>query len=204
MVFVIVHVPWPISKGFGSLLFACLCLLASMLYAYVSLSSSRLCHVWRPPQAWPCVVTSDSHEALFRCNHLGGISEDRLLRAYPSPFRSAWCYTYHACSCHSLAFYASLHACLHVHAWVLFASVTSMLQQNEAMDIRSEPTFVSRRSHLLFAFLLVCLFACLLAFLLLYLPCLLVCCCRQPKIKPILLKIHVVVWVRIVPREYLA
>ena len=31
MVFVIVHVPWPISKGFGSPLFACLCLFAFLL-----------------------------------------------------------------------------------------------------------------------------------------------------------------------------
>ena len=32
-------------KGFGSSLFACLCSLASMLHACVSLSSSKLCHV---------------------------------------------------------------------------------------------------------------------------------------------------------------
>ena len=41
----------PNIKGFGSPLFSCLCLLASMLYACVSLSSSRLCHVWHPPWA---------------------------------------------------------------------------------------------------------------------------------------------------------
>ena len=29
-------------------------------------------------------------------------------------FCSVWCYACHACLCHSLAFYASLHACLHV------------------------------------------------------------------------------------------
>ena len=40
------------------------------------------------------------------------------------------------------------------------------------MDIQSKPTFVPRRHHLLFAFLLVCLLACLLAFLFLCLPCL--------------------------------
>ena len=51
MVFVIVHTPRPTSKGFGSFLFACLCLLASIFYACVSLSSSRLCLVWRPPRA---------------------------------------------------------------------------------------------------------------------------------------------------------
>ena len=42
MVFVIVHTPRPTSKGFGSFLLACLCLLASMLYACASLSGSRL------------------------------------------------------------------------------------------------------------------------------------------------------------------
>ena len=46
-----------------------------------------------------------------------------------------------------------------------------MLQHNEAMDIRSKPTFVPRGHHLLFAFLLVCLLACLLASLFLCLPC---------------------------------
>ena len=60
----------------------------------------------------------------------------------------------------SLAFFATLHACLHVHAWVLLANVSSILQQNEAMDIRSKPTFVPSRHHFLF----VCLFVFLLAF----------------------------------------
>ena len=96
------------------------------------------------------VVTSDAHEALFGCNHLGCIS--------------MWWYAYHACLCHLLAFYASLHACLYVHAQVLLASVSSMLQHNEAMDIRSKPTFVPRGHHILFAFLLVCLLLCLFAF----------------------------------------
>ena len=54
-----------------------------------------------------------------------------------------------------LAFHASLHACLHVYAWVLIASVLSILQQNEAMDTQSKPTFVSRGHPLLFAILLV-------------------------------------------------
>ena len=87
-------------------------------------------------------------------------------------FRFAWCYAYHACLCHPLAFYASLHACIHVHTWVLLVSVPSILQQNVAMNIQSKPTFVPYRHHLLFASLLDCLFSCLLAFLLLCLPCL--------------------------------
>ena len=83
-----------------------------------------------------------------------------------------WWYAYNACLCYSLAFYASLHACSHVHAWFLLASVSSMLQHNEAMDIWSKPTFVSYEHHLLFAFSLICLFTCLLVSLLLWLPCL--------------------------------
>ena len=40
------HRPYTLAhiKGFGSLLFTCLCTFASMLYAHVSLSCSRLCH----------------------------------------------------------------------------------------------------------------------------------------------------------------
>ena len=37
----------------------------------------------------------------------------------------------------------------------LLANVSSMIQHNEAMDIRSKPTFVPRRHHLLFARILV-------------------------------------------------
>ena len=73
-------------KGFGSPLFACLYLLASMLYACASLSNSRLFHVWCPPQAWPCVVTSNAHEALLGCNHLGGISRCRVALCVPFTF----------------------------------------------------------------------------------------------------------------------
>ena len=69
-----------------------------------------------------------------------------------------------------IGLYASLHPCLHAHAWVLLASVSSMLQHNEAMDTRSKPTFVPHGHHLLFTFLLVCLFASLLAFWFLCFP----------------------------------
>ena len=76
-------------------------------------------------------------------------------------FRYVQCYAYHACLCHPLAFYASLQTFLHVHAWVLLVSVSSMLQYNEIMDIWSKPTFVPYGHHLLFPFLLVCLITCL-------------------------------------------
>ena len=61
-----------------------------------------------------------------------------------------------------------LHTSLHVHAWVLLVSVSSILQHNEAMDIQSKPTFVPHKHHLFFAILLVypllvvCYLACLL------------------------------------------
>ena len=78
-----------------------------------------------------------------------------LLHVNPFLFHSARWYACRACLRHPLAFYVSLHACLHVHAWVLLASVSSMLQYNEAMDIRSKPIFASRGHHLsLFAILL--------------------------------------------------
>ena len=80
-------------------------------------------------------------------------------------FRSVRWYDCHACLCNPLAFYASLYACSHVHVWVLLASVSSMLQQNEVMDIQSKPTFVPHEHYILFAFLLVCLLTCLLSLL---------------------------------------
>ena len=73
-------------KRVGSPLFACQCLLASMLYAYISLSSSRLCHAWCLQQVCGCVVTSDAHEALFECNHLGCIAMMPIASCIPFPF----------------------------------------------------------------------------------------------------------------------
>ena len=70
-----------------------------------------------PPQrVCGCVVTSNAHEALFGCNHLGCIAMMPVASCIPFPFRFVQCYAYHVCSRHSLAFYASLHACSHVHA----------------------------------------------------------------------------------------
>ena len=60
MVFVIVHTPRPISKGLDHSHFACLCLLASMLYACVSISCYRLCHAWHPLRVCGCVVAFDA------------------------------------------------------------------------------------------------------------------------------------------------
>ena len=139
-----------------------------MLYACASLSFYRLCHAWHPLWARSCLVTPNAHEALFGCDHLGSLSECRVVLYIPFPFRSVRCYAYHVCSRHPLAFYASLHACSLVHAWVLLANVSSMLQHNEVMDIQSKPTFVPCGHHLcllsyLFAFSLVCLLSCFFA-----------------------------------------
>ena len=90
MVFVIVHTPWPISNGLDHTYFACLCLLASMLYAYVGLSSSRPYYVWRPQWVFGCVVTFDAYEALFGCNDLGCVFRCRVAQCIPFPF-SALC-----------------------------------------------------------------------------------------------------------------
>ena len=159
-------------KGFGSSylhVYACLLLcfilvLASLVLGFARLDAfSGFVVVWlHPTPIRPCLDVT-MWDASPWC---------QLLRAYLSPFPLHAMTCLHVCLCHPLAFYASLHACLRVHAWVLFANVSSILQHNEVMDIRSKPTFVPRGHHLLFAFSLVCLLACLLAFLFLCLPCL--------------------------------
>ena len=127
---------------------------------------------WFPWWVCGCVVTPDPMRSCSDVTIWEASLDVGFLHAYPPLFHSVRWYAYHACLCHPLAFYASLHACLHVHAWVLLASVSSILQRNEAMNIQSKPTFVPYGHHLLFAFLLVCLLTCLLAFLFLCLPCL--------------------------------
>ena len=113
------------------------------------------------------MVTPDAYKALFRCNHLRGIAMMPIASCIPFPF-FAPCNDMLAmlfCATHWL--YVHLYTRLHVHAWVLLVSVSSMLQHNEAMDIRSKPTFVPHKHHLLFAILLVypllvvCYLACL-------------------------------------------
>ena len=89
-----------------------------------------------------------------------------FVHIFPFSCSVQW-YAYHAYLCHPLALCASLHTCLQVHAWVFLASVSSVLQHNEVMDIRSKPTFIPLGHHLLFAFFLVSLLACWLTFFLL-------------------------------------
>ena len=157
-------------KGFGSSylhVYACLLLcfmlvLASLVLGFTMLDALRgfdLVWLHSTPMR-PCLDVT-----------IWEVSPDaRLLRTYPSLFLSVRCYAYHVCLCHPLAFYASLQACSHVHAWVLLAIVSSMLQHNKVMDPNLHLSLVD--TTFCFAFLLVCLLACLLAFLFLCLPCL--------------------------------
>ena len=149
------HCPYTKVKGFGSPylhVYACLLLcfmlvLASLVLGFAMFSALRGLNLgWL--HLMPMRPYSDI--TLWKASANAG-----LLRVYPSHFRSVRCYAYHACLCHSLAFSASLHACLHVYAWVLLASVSSILQHNEAIDIRSKLTFVPCRHHLLFTLSLV-------------------------------------------------
>ena len=137
--------------------------LASLVLDFAALNTlSRFVVVWLRPTPMRPYLDVTIWDASSWC---------RLLRAYlfPFPLRAMICLP---CLFVSPIGFLCLHACLHIHAWVLMANVSSMLQHNEAMDIRSKPTFVPCGHQLLFAFLLVFLFACLLAFLFLCLPCL--------------------------------
>ena len=116
MVFVIVHTPWPTSKGLVTLflhVYACLLLCFLLTLTSLDLGFATL-------DALSGFVVVWLH--LMPIRHCLGVtiweafSDARLLHAYPSLLRSMRCYAYHACLHHPLAFYASLHACLHVHA----------------------------------------------------------------------------------------
>ena len=92
-----------------------------------------------------------------------------LLCAYPSFFCSMRCYAYYACLCHPLAFYASLHACLHVHAWIL------LLVCRPCFNTMKLWTF-DPNLHLSLADTTFCLLSCLFAFsLVCFLSCFFAC-----------------------------
>ena len=178
------HCPYTLAhiKVFGSPHFACLCLLAPMLYACVSLPCSWPCHVWHPQQVCGCVVTSNTHVTLFRCNHLVCIAMMPVASCILFPF-SASCddFAYHACLFHLFAFYASLHACLHVHAWALLAVRCPYFNTMKLWtpDPNLHLSLVDAPFCLLtcfFAFFFVCLLSYLFAFLLICLhPCFYAC-----------------------------
>ena len=93
-----------------------------------------------------------------------------LLHTYPSLFRSVQCYAYHACLRQLLAFYASLHTCLHVHAWVLLVSVIHTSTQWSYGHLIQ--TYICPQWTPPFVCFIVCLPSHLLAFSFLDLPCL--------------------------------
>ena len=161
MVLVIIRTPWPISKGLDHSIcmsmFACFyassSMLASLVLAFATLDAlSGFVFVWlHLTPMRPCLDLT-----IWEAS-----SDAELLRAYASLFRPMQCYVYHTCLRHQLAFYASLFACLQVYAWVLLASVSSILQHEEAMDIRSKPTLVPLDTTFclpfcLFVFFLIC------------------------------------------------
>ena len=86
MVFVIIYTPWPISKvldhPFCMSILTCLYALSSVLVSLVLGFATLKC----PQQVCGCVVTSDAHEALFGCNHLGCISRCWVASCIPFPF----------------------------------------------------------------------------------------------------------------------
>ena len=131
-------------------------MLASLVLGFTTFDTlSKFVVVWlHSTPMWPCSDVT-----------MWDASPDASCFMHTLPFfYSMWWYAYHVCLCHLLALYTSLHACLHVHVWVLFASVSSILQHNEVMDFQSKPIFVPRRHHLLCVFLLVCPFVYVFAF----------------------------------------
>ena len=174
------HRPYTLAyiKGFGSPVFhvyasflLCFMLvLSTLVLGFAMLDTlSGFVVVWlHSTPMRPCLDVTN-WDALLWC---------QLLCAHLSPFSLRATIAYHAFLCHLLALCASLHACLHVHAWVLLVSVSSMLQHNENMDIRSKPTFVLRGCHLFVCFLACLPFACyLLSYLFApFLICLLASC----------------------------
>ena len=116
MVFVIVHTPRPTLKGldlsylrvYAFLLLCFTLVLASLVLGYAMFGALHgLDLVWLHLMPMrPC-----SDVTIWEAFPDAG-----LLHAYPSLFHSARCYAYHAYLFHLLAFYASLHDCLHVHA----------------------------------------------------------------------------------------
>ena len=131
-------------------------MLAYMLYLHVSLSRSWLCHALCPPWVCACVVTSVSPRVCMDVTiceiHLRGVG---VLVFHLSPLRAMLiCLPCLFCTT-CLAFFASLHTCLHVHAWVY---VLSIFQSYGTTDTWSKPTFVLLGHPLLFNNMLLCPF----------------------------------------------
>ena len=141
-----------------------------MLYVNVCLSRSRPCLALHPPVACACqslgplacVVASIPPRACLdvtTCEiHLRGVG---VLDTHFSPFRVMLICLPCATHLSFFASFASLNACLHVHAWVCMSFI---LQSNGIIDTWSKPTFVLLGHPLLFDNMLVCPFICLACF----------------------------------------
>ena len=166
MVFIIVRTPWPISNGLDHPYFACLCLLASMLYACIGLSSSRPYHVWRTWRVCGCVVTSNTHEALFGCNHLGCIFGCWVAPCVPFLFFAPHdaMLTMLVCATHWLFVHLYMLAYMSMHESCLLVCRTCF---NIMMLWTSNPNLHLSLVDTTFCllFLLICLLACSLSFL---------------------------------------
>ena len=103
-------------KGFGSPylhVYACLLLCFMLVLAFLVLGFAMFDALCGLDFVWlhltlmrPCLGVTTWDASL----------DAELLCAYPSLFRSVRCYACYACLCYLLAFFASLHTCLHVHA----------------------------------------------------------------------------------------
>ena len=116
MVFVIVYTPWPTSKGLDHSylhVYTCLLLCFMLILAFLVLGFTTLNTLSGFVVVWLHLTPMRlcSNVTIWEASPNAG-----LLRAYHSLFCSTQCYACHACLCHPLAFYASLHACSHVHA----------------------------------------------------------------------------------------
>ena len=138
------------------------CLLTSMLYVNACLSRSRLCHAFYPLGVCACwslrplvcvfaFVPTRACLDVTNCKiHLHGVG---VLDSHLSPLRVMFICLPCLLGATRFAFFTSLHACLHVHAWVYMLSI---FQSNGTMDPRSRPTFVLLEHPLLFDNMLVC------------------------------------------------
>ena len=154
------------------------------------MSRSKLCHTLCPPWAcacqslgpFACVVTSVPSKACLDLTTCENTYEVLVCSIHTFLYSVRYWYASLACFAPPiwlsllLCIFASLHTCLHVHAWVC---VSSILQYNGTMDTRSKPTFVLLGHHLLFDNMFVCLFmwfnVCLLPVCHLLIACLLAC-----------------------------
>ena len=162
-------------KGFGSFPFAWQCLLAYTLYIHVCLSRlgfAMLCTLhglmlvglWGHLLMW---LHLSLLWIVWMLPFMGYTSMVLACLIYTFLCSVRCCYACLACFVPPIwLFFASLHACLHVYAWVC---VSSILQSNGTMDTQFKPTFVLLGHPLLFDNMFVCpcltlpLIACLLA-----------------------------------------